>query len=114
MLVVPTGVSGEGLALAKDLIKWLSDNGKFWANSGQVPARLSVQKDPAVQEIWSVKAFAEEFTAVGKTDVPHVAASEIQTTWEDAVGGELANTTPVKDALSQGSKSLQAILDRSG
>lgn len=114
MLVVPTGVNGDGLARAKDLIKWLSDNGKIWANSGQVPARLTVQKDPTVQEIWSVKAFAEEFTSVGKTDVPHVAASEIQTTWEQAVGGALANTTPVKEALSQGSKALQAILDRSG
>lgn len=114
MLVVPTGVSGDGLARAKDLIKWLSDNGKGWANSGQVPARLSVQQDPTVQEIWSVKAFAEEFKSVGKTDVPHVAASEIQTTWEDAVSGALANTKPVKEALSAGSQALQAILDRSG
>lgn len=114
MLVVPTGVSGDGLARAKDLIKWLSDNGKLWANSGQVPARLTVQKDPFVKEIWSVKAFAEEFTSIGKTDVPHVAASEIQTTWEEAVGGALANTTPVKEALMQGSKALQAIIDRSG
>jgi multiple sugar transport system substrate-binding protein len=114
MLVVPTGVQGDGLARAKDLIKWLSDNGKTWANSGQVPARLSVQQDPTVQEIWSVKAFAEEFKSIGKTDVPHVAASEIQTTWEDAVSGALANTQPVKEALSQGSKALQAILDRSG
>jgi multiple sugar transport system substrate-binding protein len=113
MLVIPTGVSADAMARAKDLIKWLSDNGKTWANSGQVPARLSVQQDPSVQEIWSVKAFAEEFKSIGKTDVPHVSASEIQTTWEQAVGGALANTTPVKDALSQGSKALQAILDRS-
>jgi multiple sugar transport system substrate-binding protein len=114
MLVVPTGVQGDALARAKDLIKWLSDNGKTWANSGQVPARLSVQQAPSVQEIWSVKAFAEEFKAVGRTDVPHIAASEIQTTWEQAVSGALANTTPVKEALSQGSKALQAVLDRSG
>ena len=45
-------------------------------------------------------------------DVPHVAASEIQTTWEDAVSGALANTKPVKEALSEGSKALQAILDK--
>src|SRR5262249_6183871 len=89
MLVIPVGVNADGLARAKDLIKWLSDNGKTWANSGQVPARLSVQQDPTVQEIWSVKAFAEEFKSIGRTDVPHVAASEIQTTWEQAVGGAL-------------------------
>jgi multiple sugar transport system substrate-binding protein len=114
MLVVPTGVQADGLARAKDLIKWLSDNGKTWANSGQVPARLTVQQDTVVQDIWSVKAFAEEFKAIGKTDVPHVAASEIQTTWEQFVGGALANTTPVKEALSQGSRAVQAILDRAG
>ena len=112
MLVIPVGVAGDNLDRAKDLVKWLSDNGKTWANSGQVPARLSVQKDPDVQGIWSVKAFAEEFTSVGKTDVAHVAASEIQTTWEAAVSAALAKTTPVKDALADGSKQIQAILDR--
>jgi multiple sugar transport system substrate-binding protein len=112
MLVIPVGVQGDNMERAKDLIKWLSDNGKTWAQSGQVPARLSVQKDPDVQGIWSVKAFAEEFTSVGKTDVAHVAASEIQTTWEAAVSAALAKTTPVKDALADGSKQIQAILDR--
>jgi ABC-type glycerol-3-phosphate transport system substrate-binding protein len=113
MLVIPVGIEGDALEQAKDLVKWLSDKGKTWANSGQVPARLSVQQDPEVQGIWSVKAFAEEFVKFGRTDVPHVAASEIQTTWEQAISGALANTTPVKDALAEGSKALQAILDRS-
>ena len=104
---------GDNLERAKDLILWLEKNDKLWAQSGQVPARLDAQKDPDVQSIWSVKAFAEEFTSVGRPDVPHVAASEIQTTWEQAVSGALAKTTPVKDALTEGSKALQAILDRS-
>jgi ABC-type glycerol-3-phosphate transport system substrate-binding protein len=112
MLVVPVGVEGEQLELAKDLIKWLSDNGKTWANSGQVPARLSVQKDPDVQAIWSVKAFAEEFTAIGKTDVAHQSATEIVTTWEAASSGVLAKVTPIKDGLTEASKAIQAILDR--
>ena len=112
MLVVPQGITGDKLEGAKNMLKWMSDNGKTWANSGQVPARLSVQKDPDVQNIWSVKAFAEEFTAVGRPDVPHPAATEIQTTWEAAVSAALANTTPVKDALTEGSKQIQAILDR--
>ena len=55
MLVIPTGVEGEALEDAKDLIKWLSDNGETWATSGQVPARLSVQQKPVVQEIPSVQ-----------------------------------------------------------
>jgi ABC-type glycerol-3-phosphate transport system substrate-binding protein len=112
MLVVPVGVEGDQLELAKDLIKWLSDNGKTWANSGQVPARLSVQKDPDVQNIWSVKAFAEEFTSIGKTDVAHQSATEIVTTWEAAASGVLAKVMPIKDGLAEASKAIQAILDR--
>jgi hypothetical protein len=112
MLVVPVGVEGEQLELAKDLIKWLSDNGKTWANSGQVPARLTVQKDPDVQSIWSVKAFAEEFTSIGKTDVAHQSATEIVTTWEAAASGVLAKVTPIKEGLAEASKAIQAILDR--
>lgn len=112
MLVIPTGVNAEGIERAKAMIKWLSDNGKTWATSGQVPARLSVQKDPSVQGIWSVKAFAEEFEQFGRTDVPHKAITEIVTAWEAAVSGALANTTPVPEALAEGSKTIQAILDR--
>ena len=112
MLVVPQGITGDRLEGAKNMLKWMSDNGKTWATSGQVPARLTVQKDADVQNIWSVKAFAEEFTAVGRPDVPHPAATEIQTTWEAAVSAALANTTPVKEALTEGSKQIQAILDR--
>jgi len=112
MLVVPVGIQGEQLDVAKDLIKWLSDNGKTWANSGQVPARLSVQKDPDVQSIWSVKAFAEEFTSIGRTDVAHQSATEIVTTWEAASSGVLAKVMPIKDGLTEASKAIQAILDR--
>ena len=112
MLVIPVGVSPERVERAKDMIKWMSDNGKTWATSGQVPARLSVQQSPDVQGIWSVKAFAEEFKAIGRPDVTHPAATEIQTTWEAAVSAALANTTPVQQALDEGNQALQAILDR--
>lgn len=111
-LVIPTGIDGDKLDGAKNLAKWLSDNGKTWANSGQVPARLSVQKDADVQAIPSVAAFAQEFTKIGKPDVAHPAANEIQTAWEDAVSGALAKTASVKDALSAGHQNIQAILAR--
>ena len=61
LLVVPTGVEGEALGDAKDLIKWLSDNSEIWATSGQVPARLSVQNKPSVQEIPSGMVAAAQF-----------------------------------------------------
>ncbi len=112
IMCIPTGVKEDGIDRAKKLIKWLSDNGKTWATSGQIPARLSVQKDPDVQAIWSVKAAAEEFNSTGHTEVPHKAFIEIQTAWETAVSAALTNTTPLPQALKDGAKSIQEILDR--
>jgi maltose-binding protein MalE len=112
IMSIPPGVSEEGMARATKLIKWLSDNGKTWATSGQIPARISVQQDPDVQAIWSVKAAAEQFNAFGRTEVPHPAFIEIQTVWETAVSAAVTNTTPLIEALQGGNEQIQAILDR--
>ena len=112
IMSIPTGAKQEQIDRALTLIQWLSDNGKTWATSGQIPARLSVQKDPDVQAIWSVKAASEAFAKQGHTETPHKAFIELQTAWETAVGAALANTTPLKDALASGSKVIQAVLDR--
>lgn len=112
MLVIPMEAKADGVERAVQLITWLSDNGKLWATSGQVPARLSVQGTPEVQDIWSVKVFAKEFQDVGKTEVPHTAITEIVAAYESAISAALAGTTPVKEALTEGNSSVQAILDR--
>ena len=112
IMTIPPGVKPENSARAAKLIKWLSDNGKTWATSGQIPARLSVQKDPAVEAIWSVKAAAAEFNAIGRTEAPHKAFIELQTAWEAAVGAALTNAMPVEQALKEGSTAVQSILDR--
>ncbi len=112
IMAIPTGAKPEQIERANKLMKWLSDNGKTWATSGQIPARLSVQKDPAVQAIWSVKAAAEAFNKQGHTETPHKAFIELQTAWETAVGAALSNTEPLKEAMDKGNTAIQAILDR--
>lgn len=112
IMCIPTGVADDGIERAKKLIKWLSDNGKTWATSGQIPARISVQQDPEVQGIWSVKAAADQFNAFGKTEVPHKAFIEIQTAWETAVSAVLTNTTPIDQALQEGNTAIADILAR--
>jgi ABC-type glycerol-3-phosphate transport system substrate-binding protein len=112
IMSIPTGAKQEQIDRATPLIKWLSDNGKTWATSGQIPARLSVQKDPDVQAIWSVKAASDAFAKQGHTETPHKAFIELQTAWETAVGAALANTTPLKEALDTGNAQIQSILDR--
>ena len=111
-MCIPAGVSEDGVERASHLIKWLSDNGEFWATSGQVPARLSVQNSPTVQEGWSTRVAAEEFSTIGQPDINHRYFNEIQVTWEAAVSAALANTQPLEEAMEQGHQQLQAILDR--
>jgi ABC-type glycerol-3-phosphate transport system substrate-binding protein len=112
IMSIPTGAKQEQIDRAVPLITWLSNNGKTWATSGQIPARLSVQKDPDVQAIWSVKAASEAFAKQGYTETPHKAFIELQTAWETAVGAALANTTPLKEALDSGNAQIQSVLDR--
>lgn len=112
ILALPIGISDEALERSSNLIEWLSNSGKTWATSGQIPARISVQQDPDVQAIWSVKSAAENFNQYGKTDVPHKAFIEIQTAWEAAIGAAMSNTTPLAQALEEGNTAIQAILDR--
>lgn len=112
VMAIPVGVEADGIERASQLVQYLSNNGAFWATSGQVPARLSVQQEPEVQNIWSVKAAAEEFNSIGRPEVPHKAYIEIQTAWETAVSAALANITPLAQALEEGNAQIQAILDR--
>ena len=112
IMVVPTGVADPGLQQAKDLITWLSNNGETWATSGQVPARLSVQQKPSVQEIPSVKVAAAQFKEIGRPGQTHPSINEIVTTYEAAFSAALAGTTPADQAMKDASTQVQSILDR--
>lgn len=110
---IPTGVDETGRTQAYALIKYLLENGAYWANSGQVPALKSVQALPEVQAIPSVAKAAEQFNAIGRTDTPHKAFIEIQTAWETAIGNALATEdADILKALTDGNTAIQAILDR--
>jgi ABC-type glycerol-3-phosphate transport system substrate-binding protein len=112
MMVIPAGVQDPDLQNAKDLIVWLSNNGETWATSGQVPARLSVQGLPSVQEIKSVAVAGKQFTEVGKPGQSHPSINEIVTTYEAAFSAALAGTTPTEQAMHEALTAVQAILDR--
>ncbi len=113
IMSVPTGVDDDGIAKAKQLMTFLVRAGAFWSTSGQVPALKSVQQLPEVQAIASVAKAAEEFNAIGRTDLSHKSFIEIQTAWETAVGNALASPdADVAAALAAGNEQIQAILDR--
>ncbi|HSH78224.1 MAG TPA: extracellular solute-binding protein, partial [Herpetosiphonaceae bacterium] len=112
MLIVPTGVESEALQDGIDLIKYLSDNGETWATSGQVPARISVQQKPSVQEIPSVKVAGEQFQKIGRPGQTHPNINEIVTAYEAAFSAVLAGTTPTADAMNEAHMAVQSILDQ--
>ena len=110
---IPTGANDANREAVYGMIKYLVENGAYWANSGQVPALKSVQALPEVQNIASVAKAAEQFNAIGRTDTAHKSFIEIQTAWETAVGNALATCdADVTQALNDGNEAVQAILDR--
>jgi ABC-type glycerol-3-phosphate transport system substrate-binding protein len=112
MHVVPVGVEGTGLEAAQDLIKYLSDNGETWATSGQVPARLSVQKKDTVQAIRTVKVAGEQFQKIGRPGQAHPSINEIVAAYEAAFSAALSGSTPTEQAMNEAHTAVQAILDR--
>lgn len=113
IMSVPTGVDEDGIAKAKQLMTFLVENGAYWATSGQVPSLKGVQELPEVQSIASVAMAAQQFNAIGRTDLSHKSFIEIQTAWETAVGTALASAdADIAAALQAGNDQIQAILDR--
>lgn len=113
IMSVPTGVDEDGIAKAKQLMTFLVENGAYWATSGQVPALKGVQELSEVQSIASVAMAAQQFNAIGRTDLSHKSFIEIQTAWETAVGTALASAdADIAAALQAGNDQIQAILDR--
>ncbi len=112
MMIVPVGVEEQNLQAAQDLIVWLSNNGETWATSGQVPARISVQAKPAVQEIPSVAVAGKQFQEIGRAGQSHTAINEIVTAYEAAFSAVLSGTTPAEQAMNEAHTTVQSILDR--
>jgi ABC-type glycerol-3-phosphate transport system substrate-binding protein len=112
MLIVPAGVADANLEAAKNIILYLSDNGETWATSGQVPARLSVQQNPVVQEIPSVAVAGAQFAEIGRAGQSHKYINEIVTAYEAAFSAALSGTTPAEQAMNEAHTAVQAILDR--
>ena len=79
---IPTGANEANKAQTYAMMKFLLENGAYWATSGQVPALKSVQASAEVQAIPSVAKAAEQFNAIGRTDFAHKSFIEIQTAYE--------------------------------
>ncbi|MEZ4622771.1 MAG: ABC transporter substrate-binding protein [Caldilineaceae bacterium] len=109
--MAPT-LEGDRLEASKRLIYYLSDNGGTWAESGQVPARFSVQESLDPEADRAVLVFADAFKVIGRLETPHPLKLEIASAWEPEVGGAWDNVNPVDDALLTADERVQDVLDR--
>lgn len=112
VLHMPATIEGERLEAAKRFITYLSDNGLTWADSGQVPARYSVQEQLDPEEDRAVLVFAESFNNQGRLETPHALKQEIAAAWEPEVDGAWNNVTTPEEALGVANERVQDVLDR--
>jgi ABC-type glycerol-3-phosphate transport system substrate-binding protein len=113
IMAVPAGVDEDGIAKAKILMKWLSENGAAWAVSGQVPANVQLQDSLDAEEYPSVVMAAQQFAEIGRTDMASKYFVEIQTAYETAVGNALASAdADVAEALKAGAEQIRTIVAR--
>lgn len=112
VLHIPESIAPDRLDAAKRLVTWLSDNGLTWANSGQVPARFSVQEQLDPVEHRAVLVFAEAFNTIGRLETPHALKSELAAAWEPEVDGAWNLVAEPAAAMATASERVQDVLDR--
>ncbi len=110
--MVPATEEGEKLTAVQTLIQWVSENQKGWAASGQVPARLSVQKelDPATYP--SNIILGQGMAEYGVLDYGSTAIQEMYAALDPELSAALNNQKSAKQALDDAASRMQQALDR--
>jgi ABC-type glycerol-3-phosphate transport system substrate-binding protein len=111
--MVPVNLEGEKLKAVQTLIQWVSEHQIGWAASGQVPARISVQKalDPANYP--SNILFGQASTEYGVMDFQHIAYQDLTASaLEPEINAALNGQKTAKQALDDAAARMQQILDR--
>ncbi len=109
---VPVTTTGEKLAAVQEYVKWISDNDILWAESGQIPARLSSQAklDPAIYP--SNVVYAGAFNAFGHFDAQTPARTEIMSALDPELDAALNGLKTPEEALNAAAQRINAILSR--
>jgi len=110
--MVPATEEGDKLAAVQTLIEWVSNNQKGWAASGQVPARLSVQKELDAKDYPSNILFGKGFSDYGVLDFQNVAVQEMYAALDPELNAALNGQKDAKQALDDAAARMQQVLDR--
>lgn len=111
LFISPT-LEGDKLAAAEQFVTFLSENDTVWAESGQVPARISSQEALDPETFKSNVVFGQGFQAGGAfaPQLPNV--TEVINAYEQEINAALNNQKSVEDALNDAAERMQQILDR--
>lgn len=113
VLYFPATLSGEKLDAAKRLATFLSDQGLYWAQSGQVPARISQQQALDPEIFPSNIVIGQAFQDFGIPELPSAYSIELVQAFEPEIDSALNNLKTVEQALADANDRIQGILDRS-
>ena len=110
--MLPASAEGEKLAAAEKMIEWVSDHQVLWAASGQVPSRVSAQKELNPEKYPSNITIGQTFREYGHMSPPSKAVLELNAALEPELDSVLNNDKSVEQALNDANARMQGILDR--
>ena len=110
--MLPASASGDKLAAAEKMIEWVSDHQVLWAASGQVPSRVSAQKDLSSEKYPSNITIGKTFREYGHMSPESKAELELNAALDPEIGSALNNDKSVEQALNDANARMQGILDR--
>lgn len=111
IFISPT-LEGDKLAAAERFVTFLSQNDTVWAESGQVPARISSQEALDAENFKSNVVFGAGFQAGGAFAPQLTNVTEVTNAYEQEINAALNNQKSVEDALKDAEERMQEILDR--
>ena len=110
--MLPASASGDKLAAAEKMIEWVSNNQVLWAASGQVPSRVSAQKELSPEKYPSNITIGKTFREYGQMPPDSKAILELNAALDPELGSALNNDKSVEQALNDANARMQGILDR--
>jgi len=112
VMFISSTLTGDKLAAAKKMVVYLSNHNDIWAQSGQVPARISVQKGLDPETYKSNILFGQGFQQFGRLEPPLTDLVEVQNAFDPELSAALNGQKTVKQALDDANARMQTILDR--
>lgn len=114
VLVAPAGLASDKEAAVRRFITWLSNHDLQWSETaGHIPARISAQRNPALNNFWPQKVFAKELPTIGRVEMTTTNIGQFETAYTQSVDGCWNGTMSVSAAMSQaqsgGQRALSAL-----